>query len=93
MPVERDHFTTVHVKKCLKENVFHKVKFLHTQESLETLDGKNSVSQQIMRHLKIKNDQQERWWAAYKDDVHYAFNDQRSICNSYMKEKWISAFF
>jgi hypothetical protein len=83
----READTQSKVERHTKNLLFRKIKFIADQEELGSLQGKSSIGNMVMDHMKI-DDQSKRysWWMAYQGCVKHAMDQQRGNCNVAVKD-------
>ena len=90
VPEEEDKAMVERVQRFTKQELFHRLKFITSQEELDNTTNKKSLGKYVMKELNIPEEIQQGWWLTYKEHVRKALIRQRNICMVGMKEMWMS---
>ena len=66
------------LKKCVKENVFPKIKFANVDHELAFSNDPESICRFMAEEMKVQDENVERWWMGAKKAVHKKLKTNRN---------------
>lgn len=64
--------------RCVKTQIFKKIKFISSQNQLDDLSNVNTIGRKIIARFNIPPDTHYAFWSTYKNVVRHALNSKRN---------------